>query len=199
MSEGAEHQPLIIYIDRGKFLKTNVAIFLLGGGLTFLAFAPWHHAKSNTNILVWFARALLLVWGWFYAPILPWLLFPKPVVMVNDEGISYRPPRIGPFAFGGSLSWKQIKALYIGEVTTHQIGRIFTRRILCVLPRDAEAFLQPYTILNKTVLTFLLMRVGSPFGIPEPIISHPVDELLASIRLHYADIISAYEIEFREG
>jgi hypothetical protein len=103
MSEGTEHQPLIIYIDRGKFLKTNVAIFLLGGGLTILAFAPWHHAKGNTNILVWFARALLLVWGWFYAPILPWLLFPKPVVMVNDEGISYRPPRIGPFGFGGSL------------------------------------------------------------------------------------------------
>ena len=51
MSEGAEHQPLIIYIDRGKFLKTNVALFLLGGGLTFLAFAPWHHAKGNTNIL----------------------------------------------------------------------------------------------------------------------------------------------------
>ena len=197
MPEETGHQPLIIYPDRGKLLKTNGATFLLGGGLAFLALAPWHRARRGTNILVLLARALLLIWGWFYVPSLLRLLFPKPVVTVNDEGISYHPPRIGPLAFGGSLAWKQIKALYIGEVTTHQLGRLQTQRFLCVLPRDREAFLQPYTILNKTVLTLISMQVDSPFVLPEPMISLSVDELLASIRLHYADIISAYEIESR--
>lgn len=194
MAEEIKHQPLIIYPDRGKFLRISGAPFLLGGGLTFLAFVPWYHGVGS-NVLALLARVLLLIWGWFYIPLLPWFLFPKPVVAITDEGISYSPPRIGPLAFRGELSWKQIKALYITEVTTHQLGRRGTQRVLCVLPKNVEAFLQPYTLRNKTVLTMFLTQFGSPFIIPETFISVTVEELLTHIRLYYADAISTYEIE----
>ena len=199
MSEEMKHQPLILYPDRGKYLKTNGALFLLSAGLTFLAFAPRHRAGGWAKLLILFSRALLLLWGWFYVPGFLRLLFPKPLVTINDSGISYDPPRIGPLSFRSSLAWKGIEALYISELTTRQRGRRSTQRVLCVLPRDVEAFLQPYALLNKTVLTLLLTQAGSPFAIPESVIPIPVDELLAHVRTHYADVISAYGIEIRQA
>ncbi len=50
-------------------------------------------------------------------PALLWLLYPKSIVTVNDDGISYSPPRIGPLATGSSLAWEEIQALYVGELT----------------------------------------------------------------------------------
>src|SRR5260370_41583794 len=199
MSREKEYQPIVIYPDRGKFLRANGAAFLLGGCLAPLALTPWHNARVVTRMLIMLSRVLLLVWGWFCIPALARLLFPKPVVTINDESISYHAPRMGPFAFGGSLAWEEIKALYVGELTIPRGGgRTHIRRFLCILPKDIEAFLRPYTFMNKTVLTLLMMQVGSPFVLPEAMLPLSSDELLTRIRTHYADIIHTCEIELRK-
>jgi len=77
---------------------------LLGGLLALLTLVPWRRTSIVERIVAMLSRALLLVWGWFCTPALLWLLYPKPVVIVNDDGISYRPPRMGPFATGSSLA-----------------------------------------------------------------------------------------------
>ena len=198
MAMQQEHQPIVIYPDRGKFLRANGATFLLGGGLILLAFTPWHRATAVTRMLVMLSRVLLLLWGWFSIPALTWLLFPKPVVIVNDESILYHFPRIGPFAFSGSLAWEEIKALYLGELTLRRIsGRTSTQRFLCILPRDVDAFLRPYAIMNKTVLTMLMTQVGSPFVLPKAMLPLSIDELLARVRTQYADTIHTHGIELR--
>lgn len=199
MSQEREYQPIVIYPDRGKFLRANGATFLLGGGLALLALAPWHSARIVTRMLVLLSRVLLLVWGWFCISALARLLFPTPVVTINDEGISYHAPRIGPFAFGGSLAWEEIKALYIGELTMYRRGgRTNIQRFLCILPKDIDAFLRPSTVMNKTVLALLMMQVGSPFVLPEAMLPLPIDELLAHIRTQYAGTIHTYGIELRK-
>src|SRR5260221_6666225 len=145
------------------------------------------------------SRALLLVWGWFFIPALLWLLYPKPIVTVNDEGISYRPPRMGPFATGGSLAWEEIQALYIGELAMHRrSGRKSIQRFLCILPKDVDAFLQRYTIMNKTILTIMMMRIGFPFLFPDPMLPLPIDESLGGFRTKYAEAINEHGIELRE-
>ena len=192
-----EYQPIIIYLDTGKLLRANGAAFLLGGGLALLALVPWHSTRFVTRMLILLSRLLLLIWGWFSIPVLARLLFPKPVVIINDKGIAYRPPRTGPFAFGGSLVWEEIEALYIGELTMHR-RTTNTQRFLCILPKDIGAFLQPYTVMNKTVLALLSMQVGSPFVLPEAMLSLSIDELLTRLRTQYANTIHTYGIELRK-
>ena len=69
---------------------------------------------------------------------------------------------------------------------------------LCIFPKDIDAFLRPYTVMNKTVLTLLMMQVGSPFVLPEAMLPLSIDELLARIRTQYAGTIHTYGIELRK-
>jgi hypothetical protein len=193
-----EHQPIVIYLDRGKLLRANGATFLAGGGLALLAPVPWRRVTTVTRMLAILSRALLLVWGWFCLPAFFRMLFPMAVVTVDDEGISYHPPRTGPFAFGGSPGWGEIKAIYAGELTMSRRGRGSIQRFLCVLPRDEEAFLRRYSMMTMTFLALMKMQVGSPFVIPKAILPLTIDDLFAHARTQYADIIEAYGIELRE-
>jgi hypothetical protein len=192
-------QPIVIYPDRRKLLRANGTTLLLGGMLAILAFVPWRRTSIVARIFALLSRMLLLAWGWFCIPSLLWLLHPKPVVIVNDDGISYHPPRMGPFATGGSLAWEEIQALYISNLTMdRKSGRTSIQRFLCVLPKDADAFLERDTIMNKIILALLMMQVGSPFVVPESMLPLPIDVLLARIRTNYADAIHEHEIELRE-
>ena len=192
-------QPIVIYPNRGKFLRANSTTLILGGMLALMTLVPWHRANVMAKMLAMLSRALLLVWGWFCIPTLLWLLYPKPVVIVNDDGISYYPPRVGPFATGGSLAWEEIQALYIRDLTMgRRSGRTSIQRFLCILPKDVDAFPQRYTIMNKTILALLMMQVGSPFIVPESMLPLSIDELLSRICTKYADVIHEYGIELRE-
>ena len=44
-------QPIVIYPDRGKFLRTNGAILFLGGVLVLLASVPQRHANLVARII----------------------------------------------------------------------------------------------------------------------------------------------------
>ena len=109
------------------------------------------------------------------------------------------PPRMGPISFSNSLIWQEIQALNICELTMKpRIGRKNIQRILCILPKDVETFLQHHTFINMTILVILMNQVGSPSIIPESMLPLPVNELLARIRTQYADAIHDYGIELRK-
>src|SRR6266481_5968077 len=185
-------QPIVIYPDRGKFLRANGTTLLLGGMFALLASVPRRRTSIVARIFAMLSRALLLVWGWFCIPALLWLLYPKPIVTVNDDGISYRPPRMGPFATGGSLAWEEIQVLYIGELAMHRrSGRKSIQRFLCILPKDVDAFLQRYTTMNKTVLALLMMQISSPFLVPESTLPLPIHEHGIELREEYKGSITA--------
>ena len=78
------------------------------------------------------------------------------------------------------------------------VGRTNIQRFLCILPKDIDTFLRPYTVMNKTVLTLLVMQVGSPFVLPEAMLPLSIDELLARIRTQYAGTIHTHGIELRK-
>ena len=199
MAHEQEDQPIIIYPDRKKILRANGTTFLLGGGLALLALAPWRSARGVKRALIMFSRASLLAWGWLGIPTLIQLLFPKPIVIVNDEGIFYYSPRMGPFTFSGSLAWREIQALYIGELMMpRRGGPTNSQRFLCVLPRDVEAFLRPYTLMSRIVLTWMMRWISSPFVLPEALLPLSIDELIERVRTQYAATILANEIELRD-
>jgi len=105
---------------------------------------------------------------------------------------------MGPFTFSGSLAWREVQALYIGELTMpRRGGKTGSQRFLCVLPRDVEAFLRPYTPMNKIVLTWMMRWISSPFALPEALLPLPIDELFEHVRAQYAATILANEIERR--
>jgi hypothetical protein len=52
--------------------------------------------------------------------------------------------------------------------------------------------------MNKTILTLIMMQVGSPFVVPKSMLSLPIDELLSGIRTNYAVAIHEHGIELRE-
>jgi hypothetical protein len=163
---------MVVYLDRGKLLRANGATILLGGGLAVLALDPWRHGIVATRMLA--------------------------IISVDDEGISYDIPRTGPFAFGGSLGWGEIKALYVGEITLSRRGQAGVQRLLCVLPRDEEAFLRRYSVMTMAVLALMKMGVGSPFVIPEAMLPLTIDELYERVRTQFAEMIEANGIELRE-
>ena len=138
-------------------------------------------------------RSVLLRISLFYN-----LFFANPILVIDNETISYNPPKIGPFAFQGAIRWEEIEALYLGELTTRRRGKIKVLRFLCILPRDVERFMQSFSLINKTVLGILMIQVGTPFAISESLLTGTVDQLLARIQIDYLDKLKEYHIEIRE-
>jgi hypothetical protein len=133
-----------------------------------------------------------------YIPGLFKLFFSNPVVVINDEGITYSPPSFGSFSFHSRILWEEISALYLGELTTSKRGKTKIRRFLCILPKDLEKFLQPFSLMSKTALSLLTIQVGTPFVISELLIQGTAEDLLSHIQNEYADLIRFHNIELRQ-
>ncbi len=138
-------------------------------------------------------RSVLLRIPFFYN-----LFSAKPILVIDNETISYNPPRMGPFAFQGSIKWEEIEALHLGELITRKRGKVKVSRLLCILPHGVERFMQSFSLLNKTVLGILMIHVGVPFAVSEALLTVPVDQLLARIQTDYSDKLQEYHIEIRE-
>ena len=76
-------------------------------------------------------------------------------------------------------------------------GSTKIQRFLCILPADSDAFLRPYTLINKTVLALLMIQLGSPFAVPDAMLPFPADELLTRVRMQFAQSIHEHKIELR--
>ena len=198
MSKDAETREIIIYPAKMKMLKTNARSLLPGILLVFPAVAYRRSTKLVARIISVVARGLLFIGGLLFLPTLYWLLLVKPMVRVNAQGISYNAPWTVFLNFSASITWEEIAALYISELTMSRRGRSGTYRLLCVLPKDLESFLRRYKLLNMTVRVIVMKATDTPFMIPDTMLPVTADELLSRIREQYADEIQAHGIELRE-
>jgi hypothetical protein len=131
------------------------------------------------------------------------LLVPTPVVLVNDQGILFHPPGGLGFAFNFTMAitWPEIAAMYLHNLTLAARKGPKTMRALAIIPKDPEGYLQRHHVVSLRTfpLVALLPATGTPLWIPEAVIA-PVslEDLLTQIRVRFQAEIAANGIEVRE-
>ena len=100
-----------------------------------------------------------------------------------------------------SISWKEIGALGVNELTIRGKKRTGTSRLLAVTPKDDDAFFQRERILSlhRFPLWFIMSATKTPFMLFEQVIypSSP-ENILNLIISQYQDKIQENGIEIRE-
>ncbi len=140
----------------------------------------------------------------FVSPVFPALyrlLFRIPIIEINEQGIFYNPGPVWFINFGMSITWEEIAALYVNELTIRSTKRTSTSHFLAATPKDEDAFFQREKILSlrKFPLRFLMRATKTPFILPEQVTypSSPENILNLIIR-QYQDKIQENGIEIRE-
>ena len=129
------------------------------------------------------------------------LLFPTPILVVNGEGIFYNPLSLWFVNLKMSISWKEIAAMYLQELTLRGKEGTKTYDLLCILPKDLEEFVQRQQLGGRGRFAVLgaMSKSNAPFMIFEKtIFPHRLDELFARIGDSYREEIQIYGIEMRE-
>ena len=140
----------------------------------------------------------------FVSPIFPALyrlLFRIPIIEINEQGIFYNPGPIWFINFGMSITWEEIAALYVNELTIRSTKRTSTSHFLAAAPKDEDAFFQREKILSlrRFPLLFLMRATKTPFILPEQTTSpYSPEEVLTLISNQYQDKIQENGIEIRE-
>ncbi len=189
-----------LYQSPTKFFRANWP--MLFGLLLFLPVFLYRRSKKRVakvlSVLV--AGPLLL----FVSPFIPSfyrLLFRIPIVVINEEGISYNPGPVWLIKLGMSIHWEEIAELYINELTIRGKKRTSTNRLLAVTPKDEDAFFQREKILSlrRFPLWFIMTATKTPFMLFEQVIypSSP-ENILDLITSQYQDKIQENGIEIRE-
>jgi hypothetical protein len=200
MSYDPDHHAITIYQDKATRFKSVLPS--LFGGLIVVPILFYRHSRKRVfKILALLASVLLLLWETLFLSALYRLLFPRPVVVVTDKGIDYRPLSNWFVALGMTMQWEEMAAMYLNELTLRGKKRTVTYRALCIMPRDQEMYFQQHKLLRPRRLPLLVMmsKIGSPFLLPEQLIFPlTLDELLSQIRVHFQEQIQANGIEIRE-
>ena len=100
-----------------------------------------------------------------------------------------------------SILWEEIAAIYINELTIHGKKRIGTNRLLAIIPKDIDAFIQRKKLLrpNRLPLWVVMSMTKTPFMLYEQLtLPVTLEELLTQISTHYQDKIQANGIEIRK-
>ena len=202
MSYDPDHRAITIYQDKATLFK-SVLLSLFGGLLLVPILLYCHRRKSVCKILAPLASVLLFFWEAQFLPALSRLLFPRPVVVVTDTGIDYRPLSHWLVALGMTMHWEEMAAMSLTELTVRGKKRTVTYRVLCFMPKDQERYLLQHKLLRPRRLPLLVMMSqigsGSPFLLFEQMIFPlTLDELLSHIRVHFQEQLQANGIEIRE-
>jgi len=199
MNKDANQQAITIYPDRMKLFRSLVFPLAFEGLLVVPVVTYRRSSNLAAKFISFVAGGLLFLWGILYLPSLSRLLFPKPVVTIDDNGISYNPSRVGFVKFNATIAWEEVAALYTGRLTMQRNKSIVAHRFLCILPRDGESFWTRYNLFSKLVTAVLMAKMDlPPIIIPESFLPLTVDELLTRIGSQYRDEIQAHAIELRE-
>jgi len=197
MSEGISNRDIVLYQDRAKLLRSVAFPIAIGAGLAAMFLRSRRSGTILARLVAFLSALSLAGWGYLTLPSLWRLLIPKPIVIVNQSGITYDPPRAAFFDFGASLPWDEIEALYPFELTLNRPGGTSKYNFLCVVPRDMEAFMHRRSLLNMTVMVILMNQSNAPFMIPEPMLPISAHALMVHIHMLYADEMRAHGIEIR--
>jgi hypothetical protein len=200
MRQDADHRTIVLYPDKTRLFKT-VLPSLLSGLLALPLIIAWRSRKRSLHIVSLLLGMLLFFWESLFLPQWYRLLFPRPVVVVNEEGITYDPTAPWFVAFALKIRWEEIAAVFLSELIIRGEKRTRTPRFLAIMPKDQEAFVKKQKLLRPRRLPLLVMmsRIGTPFLLPElAIYPFSLDELLAQIRTKYQLELKANAIEIGE-
>ena len=188
------------YQDRAKILKASLPS-LYGLLVIFPILAYRRSQKRVVKVLSLFAGGLFLLFESIFISSFYRLLFRVPIVTINEKGILYSPGSTWFVTLDMSISWEEIAALYVEELTIRGKKRTRTNRFLAVAPKDEDAFIRREKILSPRRLPLLVVMgiTKIPFMVYEqataPTSSH---DLLALISSQYQDKIQENGIEIRE-
>ena len=200
MSYDPDHRAITIYQDKATLFK-SVLLSLLGGLIVVPILLYRHSRRSVFKILALLVSILLFFWEAQFLPAISRLLFPRPVVVVTDKGIDYRPLSNWLVALGMTMHWEEMAAMSLTELTVRGKKRTVTHRVLCFMPKDQERYSLQHKLLQPRRLPLLVImsRMGSPFLLFERVIFPlTLDELLSHIRVHFQEQLQANGIEIRE-
>ncbi len=190
-----------LYQSPTKFFRANwPALLLLLPVLIY--------RRSQSRVVKFLSVLVASPYLLFVSPVIPALyrfLFRIPIVVINEQGISYNPGPIWFIKLDMSIRWEEIAALYVNELTIrrqkHPRKRTRSFRFLAVLPNDQETFFQREKILSlrRFPLWGIMGATKTPFMLPEQVTypSSPED-ILNLIRSAYQDKIQENAIEIRE-
>jgi hypothetical protein len=203
MRQDVVHHAIVLYPDKTRLFKTALPS-LLSGLLVLPLIISWRSRKRSLHLVSLPASMLLFFWESLFLSQWYRLLFPKPVVVVNEAGIAYDPVVPWFVAFRLQIRWEEIAAMFLSEVSMR--GKKGTRtspRFLTIMPKDQEVFVKQHKLFRPRRLPLLVVMsqfaIGTPFLMPELAISpFPLDELLVQIRTKYQPEIVANAIEIGE-
>jgi hypothetical protein len=162
----------------------------------------YHHRRKNVfKILAPLVCVLLFFWEAQFLPAISRLLFPRPLVVVTDKGIDYRPLSNWLVAPGMTMHWEEMAAMSLTKLTVRGKKRSVTYRVLSFMPKDQERYSLQHKLLRPRRLPLLVMmsQIGSPFLLFEQMIFPlTLDELFSHIRVHFQEQLQANGIEIRE-
>lgn len=200
MSYDPGHHAITIYQDKSTLFKS--ALPSLFGGLMIVPILLYRQRRKRIlKIMALFASVLLLLWETLFSSAIYRLLFPRPVVVVTDKGIDYRPPSPWFLVLGMAMRWEEMAAMYLNELTVRGKKRTVTYRMLCIIPKEQEVYSQQHKLLRprRLPLLVLMSKTGSPFMLPEQMIFPlTLEELLSQMHIHFQEQLQANRIEIRE-
>jgi hypothetical protein len=203
MRQNADHRTIVLYPDKTRLFKM-VLPSLLSWLLALPLLIAWRSGKRSLHLVLLPAGMLLFFWESLFLSQWYRLLFPRPVVVINEAGIAYDPVVPWFVAFRLHIHWEEIAAMLLSELIIR--GEKVTRmspRFLAIIPKDQLAFVKQHKLLRPRRLPLLVVMsqldIDSPFLLPELAISpFPLDELFAEIRARYQREIEANAIEISE-
>ena len=114
-----DQSPLIFY-PKKEWLLASAWPLLCGIFLAFTVFLYQQSKTTRLKALSAIGSVLILLWEITFFPFLSRLLFPKPLLIVNDEGIIYQPPSVWFVNLAWNIKWKEISAMYITELSVQK-------------------------------------------------------------------------------
>ena len=197
MEQNDTMRAIILYRDKAALLKAIYPSFVgLLLSLPVLVFAL--EKRRVARPIVWVVSVLLFLWEMFYFSTWYRLLFPRPVLVVDEEGITYQPDSPWFVNMDMTIRWEEIASVYPTEFTLHGKQRTMHTRFLSIQPKDQESFFQRQRLLSPRRLPLLvtMSKTGTFFMLPERMISPlKVDMLLAQIVEGYQEEIESNEIQ----
>ncbi len=105
MRQDVDHHAIVLYPDKTRLFKTALPS-LLSGLLVLPLIISWRSRKRSLHLVSLPASMLLFFWESLFLSQWSRLLFPKPVVVVNEAGIAYDPVVPWFVAFRLLIRWE---------------------------------------------------------------------------------------------
>ncbi len=197
MEQNDTMRAIILYQDKAALLKATYPAFI-GLLVSLPLFVLALKKRQAVKPIVWVVSVSLFFWELFYFSTWYRLLFPRPVLVIDDEGITYQPGSPWFINWDMTIRWEEIACVYPTEFMTRGKQQTTHTRFLSIKPRDQNSFFRRQMLLSPRRLPLLveMSKTGTFFMLPERMINPlEVDILLAQIIEQYQAEIESNQIQ----